>query len=249
MKNIKITLEYNGTHFKGWQIQGKGERTVCGELKKALKKLTQENITIIGSGRTDSGVHAQGQVANFNTTSNIDIKQWPKALNAKIPTDIAITAAEEVQKDFHAQHKAKEKTYTYTILNQKYRSALHKETSLHIAHKLNVAAMKREAKFLTGRKDFKSFQANDPSKPHRSKDTIRTLKEVKIQKSGKFITISMTSNGFLYKMCRNIVGTLLEVGSGKLEEGSIKKILKNRDRSLSPATAKAHGLCLLTVTY
>lgn len=250
MRNIKLTICYDGTNFKGWQIQGNGERTVQGELTKAIRKFTSEKNSIIGSGRTDTGVHASGQVANFKTDKQTEILDIQKALNcAYLPDDISILKIEEVKDSFHAQKSAKQKTYRYRIYNSEQRDPMRRHFFLHYTKKLNVKRMKEEAKAFVGRKDFKSFQATDSSKPHRQENTIRTIKELKITCKGDLIDIDITANGFLYKMVRNIVGTLLEVGVDKLKKGSVKEILKAKDRSQAPATADALGLCLIDVKY
>lgn len=174
-RNIKLTIEYDGTLFNGWQVQEsrnghpnrsmtKTQRTVQGEIERALKKIYIKNITLIGSGRTDSGVHALGQVANFKISSVMAIPEIQCALNANLPEDISINNVEEVSSDFHAQYSVQSKTYRYTILNRNSRCSLDRNTCLYYPYKLNLAAMRREAKFLIGRKNFKSFTASDPAK-------------------------------------------------------------------------------------
>ncbi|MCA9406321.1 MAG: tRNA pseudouridine(38-40) synthase TruA [Candidatus Omnitrophica bacterium] len=247
MRNIKLTIEYDGTAFQGWQVQPGNRRTVQGVIEKALHKIFKQKIRLIGSGRTDSGVHARGQVANFKISSDMPCDEIVRALNANIPEDVAILEAREVADDFHAQYSVKSKTYRYTILNRPARSALDRYTSLHYFHKLNVSVMKEEAKALIGKKDFKSFTASDPSK--KQDNTTRTVKSIVIKKSKDGVTVDITADGFLYKMVRNIIGTLLAVGSGQLLKGSVKLILKKKDRSFAHDTAKAHGLCLMKVEY
>ncbi len=250
MKTIKLTIEYDGTNFNGWQVQPKKiTRTVQGTLKDTLKKIVKHPITVIGSGRTDSGVHALGQVAHFKTRSEMTPLEFQKALNAKLPTDIAIIKAEEAANTFHAQFNAKCKTYQYTILNRPFRCARNKSFCSYYPYKLNVSAMKKEAAFLVGKHDFKSFTAADPRNPSRGKNTTRTIKKLEIKKKMDYITIDITATGFLYKMVRNIVGTLIEIGSGKLHGQNIKNILKAEDRAVAGPTASAKGLCLLEVKY
>lgn len=259
MRNIKLTIEYDGTHFNGWQTQtarnkqatSKTQRTIQNEIEKVLKKIFKQNLKLIGSGRTDSGVHALGQVANFQTHSVMSVKKMQSALNANLSEDIAILKAEEASPDFHAQYSVKEKTYRYIILNRNSRCTQQKNFCLQYPYKLNVRAMREEAKALVGRHDFKSFTASDPAKRKKGikENTVRTIKCLTITKKEDFLTIDITANGFLYKMVRNIVGTLLEVGSGKLAKGSVKLILAKKDRTMAGITAKPKGLTLLEVRY
>ncbi len=247
MRNIKLTIEYDGTDFKGWQIQGKGERTVQAEITRALELILSERITLVGSGRTDSGVHALGQTANFHTQSTLNAERLQKALNANLPPDIAIINVEDVPDRFHAQNSAKYKTYRYTILNRDPRSALEYRRSLYYPFPLNVSAMKAAAKFIIGKHDFRTFQATDPRRKER--DTVRAVTGLTIKKTGDLIHIDVTANGFLYKMVRNIVGTLLEVGGGRRAPSDIQKILHGKNRVLAGETAKPHALTLLCVEY
>ncbi len=246
-RNIKLTLEYDGTHFNGWQVQDKSKRTVQVEIEKVLSKIFKKKYRITGSGRTDSGVHAKAQVANFKTTSTMTPLQILKALNAWLPEDISVTHAEIVPLSFHAQYSVKSKTYRYLILNRPSRSALERHFSFFYSHHLNLTLVRREAKSLLGKKDFKSFQAADISRSE--KKTIRTIKKIQIKKSADFIYIDIEADGFLYKMVRNIVGTLLEIGSGKRPKASIQKILKAKNRKAAGPTAPAQGLCLMEVHY
>ncbi|OGX40038.1 MAG: tRNA pseudouridine(38-40) synthase TruA [Omnitrophica WOR_2 bacterium RIFCSPHIGHO2_02_FULL_50_17] len=247
-RNIKLTLEYDGTRFEGWQVQKKNQRTVQGEIEKALKKIFKEEIRLIGSGRTDSGVHALGQAASLKTRSRIPAAQIKRALNANLPADIAVVDAEEVGPRFHAQYSVRSKTYRYTILNRAVRSTQGRHFCLLFPYKLNLRLMREEAQALIGRHDFKSFQAANPAHDEKA-TTVRIVKHVEIIKRGDFIFIDIEADGFLYKMVRNIVGTLLEIGSGRLPQGSIKVILKKRNRLFAGDTAKPHGLTLLGVKY
>ncbi len=248
---IKLTLEYDGTDFNGWQIQAGKKRTVQGELEKALLKIFKQKTRVIGSGRTDSGVHALGQVAHFETSSRMTPRQILKALNASLPQDVAVVAAQKVPPSFHAQYSAKSKIYRYTILNQSTRSPLLRHYSYFYFHPLNLTLMARESRPLLGRKDFRSFQAADPAAISESpeKTTIRTIKKIEIKKRGPLISIEIEADGFLYKMVRNLIGTLLEIGSGRLRPGSIPKILEKKDRRAAGKTAPATGLCLIKVRY
>jgi tRNA pseudouridine38-40 synthase len=251
LKTIKLTIEYDGRQFSGWQMQAPEFRTVQGEIQTALTKILKEKTIILGSGRTDQGVHARGQVAHFRTHSEISLEKLFLALNGTLPADIAIVKIEKVSQKFHAQFSVKSKTYRYTILNRKGKSALYKNYSFHHPFPINLTLLKKEAKSLVGRKDFKSFQSSDPAKRSIMKkhDTIRTIKNIKITKQGDLIHIDITANGFLYKMVRNIVGTLLDINADRLPQKSLTKILSKKNRIYAGNTAKSWGLTLWEVQY
>ncbi len=248
MKTIKLTIEYDGTCFHGWQIQ-KGLRTVQGEVEKALNKIFKKRMRVYGSGRTDAGVHASGQVAHFAVNSQMSVQEMLKAINANIPDDIVIHRVDEAKSTFHAQYKAKSKVYAYNILNRTTPSVQQRNFYYFYPYDLNLKNMRQEAKALIGKKDFKSFQAADAHNKKRSQNTIRKIKSIQIKKKGSYVTIQIEANGFLYKMVRNIVSALLEIGTGRLPMGSIKKILKQKNRVFAPKTAPAKGLCLVKVKY
>lgn len=247
MQNFKIKIEYDGTDFCGWQIQKKGERTVQSEFKKACDHIFKSDVTIIASGRTDKGVHAEGQVLHFLVETRMSPDEIQKALNSCLPKDIAVLDVKKAPKDFHAQYDAKEKTYRYIILNSHHRSAFLRNHVYFYHYPLNLTKMRKAAKVLIGRHDFKSFQAHDPLRV--DKDTIRIIRKLVIKKDGDFVMIDITANGFLYKMVRNIVGSLVSIGSGIIPVESMHKILRGKDRSKAAATAPSHGLCLLSVKY
>ena len=251
LRNIKLTLEYDGTDFYGWQVQIKSQRTVQAEIEKALKKIFKKHVTLFGSGRTDSGVHALGQVANFHAETKLPIATIQTALNANLPKDIAVVGIEEVGPRFHARFSVKSKTYRYAILNRPARCALQRRFCFFYPYPLDLRLMRAEAKALVGRHDFRSFQAANPSRPLRDEKatTVRTVLGVEIKRKDDFIYIDIEADGFLYKMVRNIVGTLFGIGSGKLPKGSIHQILKRNDRTIAPAPAKAQGLALVEVKY
>lgn len=251
MRNIKLTIEYDGTDFQGWQLQRQNLRTVQGEIEKVLQIIFKKHIRVFGSGRTDSGVHALGQVAHFKIDSKIPTEEIVPALNGNLPKDIAVLNAEEVDDQFHAQFSARRKAYRYTILYRSSRSALRRDFCLHIPYRLNVALMRREAKTLVGRKDFRSFMASDPhlKMDPADKNTIRTVYAFSIRRQGDCLHLDIEANGFLYKMVRNIVGTLLAIGSGKLPPGSMTDILRKKSRLAAGMTAPAKGLRLVRVRY
>ena len=244
MRNIKLTLEYDGTHFFGFQIQ-KRHRTVQSELEDALKKLFQKKIKVIGSGRTDSGVHAEAQVVHFRTSSRIPISKIQLGLNYFLPEDLAVSEITEVPASFHSQFSAKWKTYEYRVLNSKSRSPLERFRSFQIPHPLNLTRMKRAARLLLGRHDFRAFESSGS----RRRSAVRTIRKFQIQRKGRIILFTVEANGFLYKMVRSMVGTLLEVGENKLSLTDFKKILTAKNRILVGSTAPPQGLTLKRVTY
>ncbi|HLD88372.1 MAG TPA: tRNA pseudouridine(38-40) synthase TruA [Candidatus Omnitrophota bacterium] len=247
MRNFKLTIEYDGSGFCGWQVQAQGERTVQGELQKILTKIFKQEISSIASGRTDSGVHAEAQVVSFNAKTRMTPAQVQKALNASLPPDIAVLEARSIGTNFHAQYNAKRKTYRYTVLNRDHRSAFWRDRAYFYPHQLDLAAMRRAAKFLVGKHDFRSFQAFDPLRAERG--TVRTVKALTVIREGDFIHIEVTADGFLYKMVRNMVGTLLAVGCGRMKPAQVRAILKAKNRKATPETAPARGLCLMSVQY
>lgn len=248
MQNFKLTIEYDGATFKGWQRQAKGERTVQGELERVLCSIFKvEQITTIASGRTDSGVHALGQVVSVKAQTKMTPQQLRDALNAWLPKDIAVIAVKRVALDFHAQYHVKQKTYRYSILNREYPSALLRERVLYFPYELDIKSMKEAVKVLVGKHDFKSFQAHDPLRA--DKQTVRTISKIQIRKKGALIEIDVTADGFLYKMVRNIVGALIAVGRGKMAKKELITLLNAKDRTKGPATVAASGLALLKVVY
>ena len=247
MRNLKLEIEYDGTDYCGWQAQtrNKHKKSIQQTLEKTLRKILQEKIRLIASGRTDAGVHAFAQVANFKTKSNIALDKLQRALNGLLADDITINKIEEVNLDFHSRFSAKSKVYRYTILNRAYPSALLRNTVCHYHYPLDTRVMQKEARVLLGRHNFTSFQACDKIE----RDPVRTIKSIKITKDKEKIYIDIEADGFLYNMVRNIVGTLLEIGRGKLAKGSLEKILLAKDRRLAGPAAPAKGLCLIKVKY
>ncbi len=246
MKNILIKIEYDGRNFVGWQSQrSKSSASIQETIEQALKKILREKVVLTGSGRTDSGVHASGQVANFNTNSLLSPEKIKMGLNGLLPPEISITSIKEVSKSFHAQFSAKSKLYRYTVFNRKERSVFEKNYSYHIYTPLKVDLMREETEVLLGKHDFRSFQASDKLK----KSSVRRVRKIKITQKNDFIFIDIEAEGFLYNMVRNIAGTLIDIGRGKLPAGSMKKILLAKDRRKAGPTAPAKGLCLIKVNY
>ena len=264
MRNIKLTIEYDGTHYCGWQTQTSRKpsvlslklRTIQETLERSLQKILQEKVVLIGSGRTDAGVHAIAQVANFKTARLMPAERLKGALNAVLPKDIAVKKVEEAPLRFHSRFDAQAKRYVYHILQADTKTAFGAARIWHVREPLDIATMRREAKSLLGRHDFKSFQAQD-----RLERNSRTMiKEIVIKKhklpgevfylSGDcIITIAIEASGFLRNMARNIVGTLVDAGRGKIKKGAVRKILSKRDRKSAGVCAPARGLCLLEVKY
>ena len=243
MNNIKLVIEYDGTNYAGWQQQKK-EKTVQETLKIAIEKVVNEKITLRGAGRTDAGVHALGQVANFKTKSTIPTRKLVQAINFYLPKDIVVKSIKKVSEKFHSQYSAKSKIYRYTILNNNIGSAINRNSCYHYNGDLNIEKMQKASKTLIGRHDFSVFKSKSDNK-----NNIRTIKRLEIKKKGKYLLFTIEADGFLYKMVRSIVGTLLGVGREKMTIKEFKRVLKSRSRPLAGATVPARGLCLLRVKY
>ena len=245
--NIKLTIQYDGTAYNGWQTQRgqTGSRTVQSELKRAVETIVKEPVVLIGAGRTDSGVHARGQVANFLTSRPIPEDKWMAALNSLLGDDIRIVAAQEVSLDFHAQYWATKKMYCFYILNSEYADVFLRRYSLHCSQPLDVESMNRAAERLKGTRNFQSFCSSGSS----VKSFERTVDQAEVFPQGNLLVFRITANGFLYKMVRTIVGTLLEIGKGRQAPEWIDNIIAARDRVQAGPTAPAHGLVLEKVWY
>lgn len=228
----------------GWQKQP-NKLNIQGEIEQAISSLTGEEIDLIGSGRTDAGVHALGQVANFKTNSKIPIEKMAVAINSKLKKSIIIKKAEEVDERFHSRYNAKNKTYRYIINNSEYGSAIYRDFEYHFPIKLDVEKMKRAAKYFEGEHDFSGFKASGTS----TKNSVRTIYKAEVKEKGERILIELTGNGFLYNMVRIISGTLLEVGLGKIEADNIPDIIESKNRQNAGKTLPAHGLYLVEVKY
>lgn len=244
MKRIKLTIAYDGTNYCGWQVQPNGI-TVEEVVNKALKKLTGEDIQVIGASRTDSGVHALGNVAVFDTHTTIPPERISYALNQRLPEDIVIVKSEEVAEDFHPRYCDCSKTYEYHILNMRISIPTKRLTNYFVSYDLDVEKMRKAAGYLIGEHDFVSF-CNVRTDVE---DTVRTVTELEILKDGEEITIRISGNGFLYNMVRIIVGTLIRVGRGFYEPEKVKEILEAKDRKAAGVTAPPHGLILAEIRY
>lgn len=244
MRNIKLTIEYDGKDFNGWQKQP-NKLNIQGEIERAIENVTGEKVELIASGRTDAGVHALGQVANFKTNSKMAIEKIPIAINSQVKKSIRIKNAEEVDENFHSRFNCKRKTYRYVIDNSKYGTAIYRNISYHMPIKLNVEEMKKAIKYFEGKHDFKAFKSSGTS----SKSSVRTIYSAQILVEGDNIGIDLTGNGFLYNMVRIIAGTLVDVGLGKIKAEDIPKIIEGKDRTKAGKTLPPQGLMLIRVDY
>lgn len=244
MKRIKLTVAYDGTDYCGWQVQPNG-MTVEEILNRELSALTGEEVKVIGASRTDAGVHAEGNVAVFDTETGIPAERIAYALNCRLPEDIVAVRSEEVPGDWHPRYQCSVKTYEYRILNREMPDPVCRRSTVHVSYPLNLGDMRTAAGYLKGEHDFKSFCS-----PHTEvKDTVRTVHSLEIEKEGDIITVRISGNGFLYNMVRIIVGTLINVGRGACPPEKVKEILEARDRRKAAATAPAKGLVLKYIRY
>ena len=244
MRNIKLTIEYDGKKFGGWQKQP-NKLNIQGEIEKAIEEITGEKIDLNASGRTDAGVHSLGQTANFKTNSKIEIEKIPIAINSKLKQSIRIIKAEEVEENFHSRYSCKGKKYRYIINNSKYGSAIYRDLEYHMPIKLNVEAMQKGIKYFEGEHDFKGFKASGTS----SKSSVRTIYNAKVIQEGERIIIELEGNGFLYNMVRIISGTMVDVGLGKIKPEEIPEIIESKERSRAGKTLPPQGLYLVEVYY
>ena len=245
MPRIKCTISYDGTGFSGYQVQP-GKRTVQGELEKALEKLNKGTfIRVSASGRTDAGVHARGQVVHFDTTLEIEPARWQIALNSLLPDDIAVSLAEYATPDFHARFDAVGKEYRYFLLQSKHRDPFQRNYAYQFQYELDYGLMREAASELLGTHDFTSFC----SAKTEVEDRVRTLKEIDFFEENGLLVFRFVGDGFLYNMVRILVGTLLEVGTGRRPADSMKQLLAEQDRTLAGKTAPGHGLYLWKVFY
>ncbi|MDI3546799.1 MAG: tRNA pseudouridine38-40 synthase [Halanaerobiales bacterium] len=245
MRNIKITLEYDGTNYSGWQIQKNTEQTIQQILQDALSEINKSPVKVTGASRTDAGVHALGQVANFKLDVPIPLARIPMALNSLLPEDIVCKEAREVDLDFHARYDARGKKYRYRILNQAKPSVFIRNYVYHYSYPLDLNLMREAASYLIGTHDFNSFQASGSS----IRNTVRTIEKLEVIDRAPEVWIEVKGDGFLYNMVRIIAGTLIEVASGKILPDRVKDILAARDRTRAGFTAPARGLILLKVYY
>jgi tRNA pseudouridine38-40 synthase len=252
MKNFRLTIEYDGTDYNGWQIQNRNQkrkgdkvRTIQGVLQDALYKIFSKKIKIISCSRTDSGVHARFHVANFKVSTTLHPSQIKRALNSILPNDIVVSELELADLDFNAQYEVSSKTYRYLIYNHDYLSPFIRRYVYHFRQPLDISNMRKAAKYLLGTHDFTAFKSSDG----KDVDCKRTITRLQLRKKKKLIEIEIEADGFLYNMARNIIGTLIEIGRGKFSVRSMRKILKSKNRKIAGPTVPAKGLCLVDVKY
>ena len=266
MRNIRLTLAYDGTHYVGWQIQPNGP-SIQAAVKSAIEQLTEETVNVLAAGRTDSGVHALGQVANFRTESSIPCEKIRTGLQRFLPKDIIIREVSEVDESFHATYSAKQKRYRYVIWNSRIVLPFLRNYVTHHHRELDVSIMQQAADRLLGTHDFRCFESHFPNKA----DSVRTVREATVERCsiwpvwsepirqhqetnlthcrGDFIRFDIVADGFLYNMVRAIVGTLLKVGEGKWTPDDVRRIIDQQDRSQAGETAPPQGLYLVQVDY
>ncbi|ALS02722.1 tRNA pseudouridine synthase A [Enterococcus silesiacus] len=245
MRNIKLTIEYDGTRYLGWQRLGDSDKTIQGKIENILTQMTRSKVEIVGSGRTDAGTHAKGQIANFKTDSKMALSEMIEFLNRYLPQDIVVKKLEEVPERFHARYNAKGKKYSYYIWNNMIPSAFERNYSFHYAEELDLELMNEACSKLTGTHDFIGFSSLKKTK----KSTTRTINELSIQKDGNLIHFTFVGDGFLHKMVRILMGTLLEIGAGTLQLAAIDEVFESKIRSEAGITVPAQGLFLDEVYY
>ncbi|OEF96450.1 tRNA pseudouridine(38-40) synthase TruA [Vulcanibacillus modesticaldus] len=244
VRNIKLEISYDGTNFHGFQIQP-DQRTIQGELQKAIGMIIKQQIKITASGRTDTGVHARKQVCNFHTESRIPVEKWVDALNSLLPEDIVVKSATEMPFEFHSRFDVKKKIYRYSIYNDRVVDVFRRNYTWHYPYSLDIETMKKASQLFIGEHDFTSFSSAKSEIENRT----RTIYEAEIGKIGNEIYFQISGNGFLYNMVRIIMGTLVEVGSGKMSLEDIRSLFREKNRSMAGITAPAKGLTLWDVEY
>jgi tRNA pseudouridine38-40 synthase len=245
MNNYKLTIQYDGGRYKGWQRLGNGENTIQDKIEKVLTELAGFPIEIIGCSRTDSGVHALAQTANFKLEKSIPEEQIKNYLNQYLPEDISVNEVTSVSENFHARYHAKDKTYLYKIWNKEYPNPFMRKYSMHVNQKLNIAAMKAGIEFFLGAHDFTAF-SNAKSK---KKSMVREIYSIEVEADDGFLNIRVRGNGFLYNMVRWLIGTLIEIGLGHMDAKEIPGIMEAKERNQTGNLAQACGLYLEKITY
>lgn len=245
MGNYKLLIQYDGTRYRGWQELGDTEQTIQGKLSAVLSVMAGEPVEIIGSGRTDAGVHARGQVANVHLNGQWEPLEIRDYLNQYLPEDIAVLSVEQVDERFHSRYHATEKTYLYRIHTGMVPEVFERKYVYHYQTPLDVAAMRRAAEYLVGTHDFKTFCGNRKMK----KSTVRTIYEIRIEEKANELLIFFTGNGFLQNMVRILTGTLIEIGDGRKTPEDMAQMIEAKNRDAAGYTAPACGLTLFSVAY
>ncbi|MBA5874772.1 MAG: tRNA pseudouridine(38-40) synthase TruA [Nitrospira sp. CR1.2] len=244
MTTFKLVLEYDGTHYAGWQRQ-LNVPTIQETVETALAAIAQARITVVGAGRTDAGVHALGQVASFRTDRGLSEREWLRALNAHLPADISALSVVAVTDEFHARYSAQGKLYEYHVLNRPERAPLLRERAWMLYKPLDLSAMMEAAAYLTGKQDFSSFE----TAPTDNENPQCHMQHADLRRQGDLIVCAFYADRFLKQMVRSIVGTLVEVGQGKRSAADMPRLLATRTRAAAGKTAPAHGLYLVRVDY
>lgn len=245
MYNYKLLIQYDGGRYKGWQRLGNGENTIQGKLENVISELAGVETEIIGASRTDAGVHALYQVANFKMKNNMPPVEVKNYINKYLPEDISIIEVTQVSDSFHARFNTKDKTYLYKIWNRESKNPFMRKFSMHVEKKLDIKRMEEAAEYFLGSHDFTAF-TNAKSK---KKSMVREIYSITIDESAGFIDIRVCGNGFLYNMVRRMVGTLIEIGLGRLDANSILSILESKERSQTGYIADACGLYLEYISF
>ena len=254
MRTLKLTIAYDGTRYAGWQVQNsrplstihRRPPTIQGTLERVLQRILREPVRVVGSGRTDAGVHALSQIAHVRMRATVTCERLLRSVNQLLPSDIAVTEIEEVGDSFHARFSAARKRYRYRVFTGPVVPPFIRPYVHHVRHPLNVAAMRRELETLRGRHDFRAFAR---ARRHAPGTTRRVITSSDLRRKGSEIQLEIEGNGFLHMMVRSIAGTLLDVGRGRLAPGTITRMLRHRDRRLAGVTAPAKGLILVSVEY
>ena len=245
MRNFKIILQYEGTRYQGWQRQESTQNTIQGKLERLLSRIAGEPVEIQASGRTDAGVHAYGQTANFHMDTQLSAEALMEQINAYLPEDIGVISIEEVPERFHSRLNAKGKTYRYRVLNSAVPHVFDRRYVYAFPEKLDVEAMRRAACLLCGTHDYRAFTSAKRSR----KSTVRTVDAIEIERIGDELRFTFSGNGFLFHMVRILMGTLLEVGTGKRDAEEMTLLLENGRREDAGPLVPACGLCLMEVRY
>lgn len=244
MRNLKMMIAYDGSRYKGWQKLKDNDLTIQGKIETVLSKMADEEIEVVGCGRTDAGVHAENYVANFHTRCTLSTDKISDYLYEYLPEDILVKSVEEAAERFHARYNVKSKTYVYTINNNKYRNVFNRKYEYHLAEKLNLKEMRNVSEVLIGSHDFQSF-----TNAKGDKSTVKTINYIKITENHGIIEIEINGNGFLWNMVRIIAGTIIEAGKGNLKPADVQRILDEKKRWEAGPMAQAKGLCLRGVQY
>ena len=245
MNNYRLTIQYDGGRYKGWQRLGNGENTIQGKIENVLSEMVGKKIQIIGCSRTDAGVHALAQIANFKISENLTEYEVKNYLNKYLPHDISIKEVMLVSENFHARYNAKGKVYLFKIWNEKYTNPFMRNYSMYVEKRLNITKMKKASQYFIGEHDFTAF-SNAKSK---KKSMVRKIYSIDIEENAGLIQIRVRGNGFLYNMVRRIVGTLIEVGSGRVDARNIPIIINSKERNQAGYIADACGLYLEMIEF